>query len=80
MAKKSIKIYEGVRVNANHKVINLKYIPDIWNLFKWDIKNDKNAKECADLITRELLMFGYIDLTDLNQGKMLIVELLPVKD
>ena len=79
--KKSIKIYDGIRVNHNHELTELKYLPDLWELFNWDIVNDPKAKECADIITRELLCFGYIDLSQmLTKGGLLTVEMLPPKD
>ena len=80
MAKKSIKIYDGIRVNYDHEISELKYICDLWDMFGWDTENDPQAKECASLITRELLCFGHIDLTELANGKLLLVEMLPPKD
>lgn len=78
MATKAIKIYDGVRVIHDHEIVNLDHICDLWELFNWDVKNDPNAKECADIITRELICFGFMDLTKMtNSGKMLTVELLP---
>lgn len=77
----SIKIYGGVRVNHNHELTTLEYIPDLWDMFGWDIANDPKANECAHLITRELMCFGYIDLSAmLTNGGFLTVELLPVED
>jgi len=80
MAIKKIKIYEGVRVNYDHEITELNYICELWDMFGWDIKNDPQAKECADMITRDLLLFHYVDLTKMANGKMLIVELIPPKD
>ena len=78
---KSIKLYESVRVIHDHEVINLDHICDIWDLFNWDIENDPEAKTCADMVTRELVCFGFIDLSRMtNSGKMLTIELLPPED
>lgn len=30
--KVNIELYSGVRINNNHELIELKYIPDIWEL------------------------------------------------
>ena len=80
METMSIEIYHGVRVNHNHELIYLDYIPDIWKLFGWDIENDAEAKEASLLITRELFCFGFIDLTQMADGKLLTIELLPPEE
>lgn len=74
----SIKLYGGVKVITSDEIIKLKYIPDLWDMFKWDIKNDPMAKECSIEITRQLIGFGRCDLSQATQnGNTLIVELLP---
>ncbi len=78
--KKSIKIYDGVRVNYDHEITELDYICDLWEMFNWDIKNDPNAKECSVAITRELFCFGFVDLSPMANGHLLTVEIIPVKD
>ena len=82
MAMKTIKIMDGLKVITDDKIIELKEggFPALWDLFGWDIENDPNAKECATIITRELFCFGQINLSHMNNGKLLLVEVIPVKE
>ena len=79
MAKK-IKLFDGIKVITSDEIVTVDGPLALWDLFGWDIKNDKNADECAMLVTRELLCFGRIDLTKMNGGKTLIVEIIPAKN
>lgn len=76
MKKKSIELYKGVIVCHKGKVTNLDYICELWDLFGWDIKNNKDADECAKAITRQLFIYGYIDLKD-NDGCPIHIEIAP---
>ena len=77
---KSIKVYDHLRVNHNHELITVESFPDLCDMFNWDIKDDPNAKECSLMITRELICFGFIDLSPMMQdGSILTVELIPAE-
>jgi hypothetical protein len=79
--KFNIELYSGVRINNNHKLIELKYIPDIWEYFGWDIHKNKKEEDAAREITRHLICFGFLDLTKMNRnGQLLTLELLPPKE
>lgn len=79
MEKKSyeIKIAGGVILNYDGMEEVLKGPADIWQVFKWDIVNDENAKQCADIIARELLCFGYIDLSAMCNGHTCTLTMIP---
>lgn len=81
MAKR-IKLMDGLKVITSDEIIELREggFPALWDLFGWDIKNDKAADECSLAITRELVCFGRCDLTKMNKGKTLIIEVIPVKE
>lgn len=74
----SIKILDGVNVCTENEKVFCEGPTDIWKLFKWDVENDPNAKECATIITRELLTWGEIDLSAMNKGKKLLLKVVPV--
>ena len=76
----TIKLYDGVKVITEDGTQTVKYLPDLWKMFKWDIENDPNAKECAGIITRELICFGRIDLSAMNHGRLLHLVLIPAQD
>lgn len=75
-----IKIWEGVNVITDNETVFCESPMDIWNLFGWDIENDANAKECAVAINRQLFCFHFCDLSAMNHGKKLLLEVVPVKD
>ena len=75
-----IKLWEGWEVNHNGEKTICKSPKEVWNLFGWDIENDKEADECASMITREVYCFGFIDLTPMcNSGTLTITAILPKK-
>lgn len=78
----NIKWADGLKVITDDEVIELREggFPELWKLFNWDTENDPAAKECAEIICRELFCFGRIDLTEMNHGRLLIVAVIPVKE
>ena len=77
---KTIKIWDGVNVITEDGTTRVDGPLDLWKLFGWDIENDPNAKECATIITRELFCFGRIDLSAMNNGKTLILRVIPASN
>lgn len=75
---KSLKLYDGIKLTHNGNVDILKCFPDIWVRFGWDIESDREADKCASMITRELIAFGFIDLSMLTDGEELKLEIIPV--
>ena len=74
----SIKLYDGVIVKSDGKEIRLDYIADLWPLFKWDIENDESASAAALEVTRQLMAFGYVDMSAaIPKGHTLTVEIIP---
>lgn len=76
----TIKIWDGVNIITENETIFCEGAKDIWRIFGWDVENDPNARECASLIFRELYCFGNADLTAMNHGKKLLLEVVPCKD
>lgn len=73
-----IKLYDGVIVKSDGEEIRLDHIADLWPLFKWDIKNDESAKAAALEVTRQLIAFGYVDMSAaIPKGHTLTVEIIP---
>ncbi len=67
---KTIKIFpNGVDLVVDGERTNCKSPCELWDALGWDIENDKNADECAGIVTRQLYCFGYIDLSALTDGK-----------
>ena len=75
-----IKIWEGVNVITENKTIFCDSPLKLWRLFGWDIKPTKATKECETEINRQLFGWGRVDLTSINHGKKLILEVVPCKD
>lgn len=76
---KTIKLWDGVNVITEDETIFCEGARDIWELFKWDIDNDPMAKECATEITRQLFCFHECDLSAMNNGKKLLLRVVPCK-
>lgn len=75
----TIKVADGNKVTYKGKTYIMTGNAQLWDLLGWDIKNDPNAQACADVIVRELICFGYIDLSSLcSDGSRLEVEIIPV--
>lgn len=68
-----IKMYDDVTVTVDGETESVQNMPNLWKWLRWDIENDPSAKECADLITRELLCFGEADISALSQGRHTVV-------
>lgn len=77
---KTIKIWDGVRVTTSSESEVVESPSDLWKMFGWDIENDPNAKECSQIITRELFCFGHIDLSQMNGGKTLLLSVIPASE
>lgn len=77
---KTIKIWDGIRVEHEGGVEIAKGPLDLWDIFGWDIENDPNAKECAQIITTHLFCFGEMDLTAMNNGKLLKLAIIPAQN
>lgn len=78
---KKIAWCKGLKVTTAKGVTELKKggMPALWEFLKWDIVNDPQAKECADIITRELWCIGFIDLSCLTRdNSTFTVEVIPV--
>lgn len=75
----TIKLWDGIRVTTDTDSEIVESPVELWELFNWDIENDPNAKECAQLITRELFCFGHVDLSEMNNGKTLYLSVVPAK-
>lgn len=71
---KTIKLWDGWKVTYDGEETVCKSPPEVWELFKWDIDNDPNAKECADIITREIYCFGSIDISVMCPGHTLTIK------
>lgn len=76
----SIKLWDGIKVITEDETITVKMPVDLWELFGWDIENDPAAKECSIEITKHLLCFGKIDLTPMNNGKLLYLVTIPATE
>ena len=80
---KSIKIMDGLKVITSNEIIELREggFPALWKYFGWDIENDPNADACATEITRQLICFGRVDLSEWAlHSSTLIVEVIPCED
>lgn len=77
---KTIKIWDGVNIITDKETIFCEGARDIWRVFGWDIDNDPNAQECARIIHTELFCFGRCDLSAMNHGKKLLLEVVPCND
>ena len=77
---KTIKLWDGIKVTTEDETTVVKSAPELWKLFNWDIENDPNAKECAQIITRELFCYGCFDLTAMNHGNLLYLKVIPATD
>lgn len=78
---KTIKLYDGIKIITSREIRNVKYIPDVWDAFGWDIHNDKIANECSLEITKQLICFGRVDLSQFTtDGSTLILEVIPVSE
>lgn len=75
--KKTIKLADGVILTYDGEQTILQGMADVWDAFNWNIKNDKQANECALEITRQLLCFGFIDLTPMCNGHTCTLKLIP---
>lgn len=76
----AIKLWNGWRVYYDGKVKVCESPVEVWEMFNWDIENDPKAKECATEITRQMMMFGHLDLTKMAHGKSLVLDVIPVSD
>lgn len=76
---KTIKLYDGVRLEHGGETQILEHPADLWEVFGWDIEHDEKAKECSLLITRQLIGFGYCKTED-AKGREIYMELIPAKD
>lgn len=65
----TIKLCDGFTLNYDGEKTDYEHISDIFDVFGWDTENDPNAKECADIICREMFCFGFIDLSPMCNGK-----------
>ena len=81
MAKRTIKLFEGVKVVYDGEETIVKSPAELWEMFNWDIKNDPEADAAASEVTRQLIGWGYIDMTPaMPNGHTLTVEIIPVKE
>ena len=82
MAKtRRIKIADGIKIITSDEIVTIEgfSMPKVWEYFGWDIENDAMQNEASLEITRALLMFGRVDLTEWVQPrKTLILEIIPV--
>ena len=76
---KSIKLYDGVRVEYKGKTHIYESPVELWEAFGWDIKNDENAHKASLEITRNLVGFGYCQFNDDN-GREVYIEFIPAKE
>lgn len=77
----AIKLCDGWTLNYDGEKQDFEHLSDIFKEFGWDTEHDPNAKECADIIWRELYCFGYIDLSKMCNGKhTCTITVIPCKD
>lgn len=77
----SIKIADGIRIITSKEIVTIEgfSMPKVWEYFGWDIENNADQDASAMEITRALMMFGRVDLTELvKPRKTLILEVIPV--
>lgn len=77
---KEFKIWEGVNVITDEETHFCESPSALWQLFGWDVEGDQNARDCATEINMQLFCFHFCDLTALNNGKKLLLEVVPCKD
>lgn len=77
--KKTIKLCDGFKVIHSEGIIETQDFRGIFtDLFHWDLENDQLAKDCYDVIFREVFCFGRVDLTQFTDSKRtLIIEAIP---
>lgn len=75
-----MKLWDGWKVTHNGEETICKNPPEVWEMFGWDIENDKDANECAMMITREMYCFGHIDLSSMCNDGTLIIDIIPVNE
>ena len=78
--EKTIKFWDGWKFTYDGKETVCKTPPEAWAFLGWDIENDPNASECASIITRELYMFGHMDLSPSCPGHTLTVDVIPCSE
>ena len=79
----TVKMADGDKVthvvNGKKQVYIMTGNAQLWELLGWDVEHDENAKACADIVVRELLCFGYFDISaTMPKGEQLIIEIIPV--
>lgn len=77
----SIKIADGIRIITSKEIVTIEgfSMPKVWEYFGWDIENNADQDASATEITRALMMFGRVDLTEyVKPRKTLIIEVIPV--
>lgn len=65
---RTIKIMDGVKVITSDGIKRLNSPLALWKYMGWDIKKDEMASKCATEITRNLLCFGRVDLSEFAEG------------
>lgn len=73
MKAKTIKLFKSVDLIIDGEKESFKDMPALWDRLKWDIESDPNAKECSELITRELFCFRVMDISALTGYKHSVV-------
>ena len=74
MKTKSIKLCDYVVVTIDGQDNRLSNRPrDLWDFLGWDIDNDKEASECASIVTQNLFCYGFCDISALTRGKHTVV-------
>lgn len=67
---KAIEIFpHGINLVIDGETTNCKSPAELWEALGWDIENDKNASECAMIVTKNLYCFAEVDLSALTNGK-----------
>lgn len=70
---KSIKLYDGVKVEYKGKTEIYESPLELWESFGWDIHKNETEHKCALEITRNLVMFGFCKINDDN-GREIYIE------
>lgn len=74
--KKSIKIMDGLKVITSDGVKRINGMKSLWKYMGWDL-SDKMTDQCATEITRNLICFGRVDLTEFtNPRSTFIIEVI----
>lgn len=71
-----MEIYHGIILEQRGTRKEFKYFPDLWEYYGWDIYNNKEHKQMADAIVRELFCYGSLTCTD-KGGREIYLELIP---